>query len=84
MLGGEGGDEGVDAEEDAFGGLHADGHCVWGEGGGGGGEDGGVGGGFEVDFDEGEGFGEGWEGEGGLVGRLTGAETGGMGYLCRL
>ena len=49
LLGVEGGDEGVYAEEDAFGGLDADGHCVAGEGVGG--EDCGVGGGFEVDFD---------------------------------
>ena len=49
LLGVEGGDEGVDAEEDGFGGLDADGHCVAGEGVGG--EDCGVGGGFEVDFD---------------------------------
>lgn len=48
LLGGEGRDEGVDAEEDAFGGLNADGHGVAGEGAGA--EDCGVGGGFEVDF----------------------------------
>ena len=49
LLGVEGGNKGVYAEEDAFGGLDADGHCVTGEGVGG--EDCGVGGGFEVDFD---------------------------------
>ena len=58
LLGGEGGDKGVDAEEDAFGGLNADGHCVTGEGVGA--EDRGVGGGFEIDFDFREGFVEGW------------------------
>ena len=58
VLGGEGRDEGVDAEEDAFGGLDADGHGVAGEGARA--EDGGVGGGFEVDFYFGEGFVEGW------------------------
>ena len=47
----EGWDEGVYAEEDAFGRLDADGHCVVGEGLVARGEDFGVGGGFEVDFD---------------------------------
>lgn len=46
----KGWDEGVDAEEDTFGRLDPDGHCVAGEGLVAGGEDGGVGGGFEVDF----------------------------------
>ena len=58
LLAVEGGDEGVYAEEDAFGGLDADDHCVAGEGAGG--EDCGVGGGFEVDFDFGQGLVEGW------------------------
>ena len=49
LLAVEGGDEGIYAEEDAFGGLDADGHRVAGEGVGG--EDCGVGRGFEVDFD---------------------------------
>ena len=49
LLGVEGGNKGVYAEENAFGGLDADGHCVAGKGIGG--EDCGVGGGFEVDFD---------------------------------
>ena len=59
LLGVEGGDEGVYAEEDAFGGLDADGHCVAGEGVGG--EDCGVGGGFEIDFDFGQGLVECWD-----------------------
>ena len=50
----EGGDEGVYAQEDAFGGLDADGHGVAGQGLRG--EDGGVGGVFEVDFDFRQGF----------------------------
>ena len=57
LLAVEGGDEGIYAKEDAFGGLDADGHCVAGEGAGG--EDCGVGGGFEVDFDFGQGLVEG-------------------------
>lgn len=55
----EGRHEGVDAEEDPFGGLDADRHRVAGEGLRA--EDCGVGGGFEVDFDLGEGFFEGCE-----------------------
>ena len=57
LLGVEGRDEGVYSEEDAFGGLDPNGHCVAGEGTGG--ENCGVGGGFEVDFDFREGLVEG-------------------------